>query len=330
MHLINRRQLGWNLGRALGVAALASAGLGARAQTGTPRILVGFPAGGSVDATARRLAETWRPRLGTVVVEQKVGAGGRIAVTTLKDAAPDGLTMLLSPSSMFTIYPHVFKRLQYKPATDAIAVSPVALSTCGFMVGPKVPESVRTLRQFADWAKAQPEPQGYASPAAGAMPHFLGNQFARAAGVALTHLPYRGAAPGLQDLMGGQVASGCFSVGDCLPHLPSGRVRVLGVTDARRSRFLPEVPTFEEQGFAGIQGVESCGLFLPARTPAAQVERLAELARAAVKDPAVIETLAKLGFEPIASGPEDYARQLAQERDRWAPVVAASGFSSDD
>ena len=102
------------------------------------------------------------------------------------------------------------------------------------------------------------------------------------------------------------------------------------MTDARRSRFLPEVPTFEEQGFAGIQGVESCGLFLPARTPAAQVERLAELARAAVKDPAVIETLAKLGFEPIASGPEDYARQLAQERDRWAPVVAASGFSSDD
>ena len=97
MHPINRRQLGWNLGRALGAAALASAGLGARAQTGTPRILVGFPAGGSVDATARRLAETWRPRLGTVVVEQKVGAGGRIAVTTLKDAAPDGLTMLLSP-----------------------------------------------------------------------------------------------------------------------------------------------------------------------------------------------------------------------------------------
>ena len=136
MHPINRRQLGWNLGRALGAAALASAGLGARAQTGSPRILVGFPAGGSVDATARRLAETWRPRLGTVVVEQKVGAGGRIAVTTLKDAAPDGLTMLLSPSSMFTIYPHVFKRLQYKPATDAIAVSPVALSTCGFMVGP--------------------------------------------------------------------------------------------------------------------------------------------------------------------------------------------------
>ncbi len=103
MHSINRRQLGWHLGRALGAAALTSAGLGARAQSGTPRILVGFPAGGSVDATARRLAETWRPRLGTVVVEQKVGAGGRIAVTTLKDAAPDGLTMLLSPSSMFTI-----------------------------------------------------------------------------------------------------------------------------------------------------------------------------------------------------------------------------------
>lgn len=316
-------------------ALLASAG-GAfsslvHAQQGVPRILVGFPAGGSVDATARRLAESWRARTGTTtVVEQKVGAGGRIALATTKDAPPDGLTLLLSPSSMFTIYPHVFKRLQYRPAADFIAVTPVALSTCGFMVGPKVPESVKTLRQFAEWAKGRPEAEGYASPAAGAMPHFLGNQFARAAGIALTHVPYRGAAPGLQDVMGGQVASGCFSVGDCLPHVPTGRVRVLGVTDARRSRFLPDVPTFEEQGFAGIHGVESYGLFLPAKTPAAQVDRINDLARQAVREGSVVEALAKLGFEPVSSTPDEYARQLAQERERWAPVVAASGFSSEE
>ncbi|WCM89102.1 Bug family tripartite tricarboxylate transporter substrate binding protein [Acidovorax sp. NCPPB 3576] len=327
MKNMNRRQAG------LALAGLAAAGLGApaRAQQGVPRILVGFPAGGSIDVVARRLAEQWRGRTGTTtVVEQKVGAGGRIALATLKDAPPDGLTLVLSPSSMLTIYPHVYKRLQYRPATDFIAVTPVALSTCGFMVGPKVPESVKTLRQFADWTKARTEPEGYASPAAGAMPHFLGNQFARAAGIQLTHVPYRGAAPGLQDLMGGQVASGCFSVGDCLPHLPTGRVRVLGVTDTRRSRFLPDVATFEEQGFAGIHGVESYGLYLPAKTPAAQVDRLLALAQQAIRDPAVVESLAKLGFEPVSSTPEAFARQLAQERERWAPVVAASGFSSEE
>jgi len=301
------------------------------AQQGVQRVVVGFPAGGSIDVVARRLAESWRARTGaTTVVESRVGAGGRIALTALKDAPPDGQMLVLSPSSMLTIYPHVYKRLQYKPATDFTPVAPVALSTCGFMVGPKVPESVKTLRQFSDWCKGRPEPEGYASPAAGAMPHFIGNQFARAAGIALTHVPYRGAAPGLQDLMGGQVASGCFSVGDCLPHIPTGRVRVLAVSDVRRSRFLPDVPTFAEQGFNGIQGVESYGLYLPARASAAVVERWADAARQAVQEPAVIEAFAKLGFEPASGTPEEFARQLAQERDRWAPVVAASGFSSEE
>lgn len=331
MTTMNRRQAGKALAGLAAAAGSWSLAGPAAAQQGVPRILVGFPAGGSIDVVARRLAESWRGRTGvTTVVEQKVGAGGRIALATLKDAPPDGLTMVLSPSSMLTIYPHVYKRLQYKPATDFIAVTPIALSTCGFMVGPKVPESVKTLRQFAEWTKAQTEPQGYASPAAGAMPHFLGNQFARAAGIALTHVPYRGAAPGLQDLMGGQVASGCFSVGDCLPHIPTGRVRVLGVTDTRRSRFLPDVATFEEQGFTGIHGVESYGLYLPARTPTVQIDRVGELARQAIREPAVVESLAKLGFEPVSSAPDDFSRQLAQERDRWAPVVAASGFSSEE
>ena len=140
-------------------------------RQGVQRIVVGFPAGGSIDVVARRLAESWRARTGaTTVVESRVGAGGRIALTALKDAPPDGQMLVLSPSSMLTIYPHVYKRLQYKPATDFTPVAPVALSTCGFMVGPKVPESVRTLRQFSDWCKGRPEPEGYASPAAGAMP----------------------------------------------------------------------------------------------------------------------------------------------------------------
>lgn len=313
------------------LAALAALPLAARAQGQPPRILVGFPAGGSVDTTARRFAEFARGKLAdTVLVEQKVGAGGRIAIGALKDAAADGQVLLISPSSMFTIYPHAYRKLAYNPATDVAAVAPLALSTCGFGVGPMVPATVKTLQQFADWAKANPDKAAYASPAAGAMPHFLGNQFERAAGLKLTHAAYRGAAPGMQDLMGGQIASGCFSIGDFLPHLASGRVRLLGVTDRQRSRFAPDAPTFEEQGFKGIVGVESYGLFVPARTPQAVVDKLADIARAAVREPAVVEALAKLGFEPLSLAPADYARRLAAEREYWGPVVKASGFSSDD
>lgn len=313
------------------LAALAAAPFAARAQGQPPRILVGFPAGGSVDTTARRFAEFARGKLAeTVLVEQKVGAGGRIAIGGLKDAAPDGQTLLISPSSMFTIYPHAYRKLAYNPVSDVIPVAPLALSTCGFGVGPMVPATVKTLQQFADWAKANPDKAAYASPAAGAMPHFLGNQFEHAAGLKLTHAAYRGAAPGMQDLMGGQIASGCFSIGDFLPHLASGRVRLLGVTDKSRSRFAPDAPTFEEQGFKGIVGVESYGLFVPAKTPQAMVDKLADVARAAVREPAVVEALAKLGFEPLSLSPADYARRLTAERDYWGPVVKASGFSSDD
>ena len=322
--LINRRD---------GLLALAAllAGAGARAQSALPRILVGFPAGGSVDTSARRVAEAWRGRMAeSVLVEQKVGAGGRLAIAALKDAPPDGLTLLLSPSSMFTIYPHAYKKLAYKPESDVIPVSPLALSTCGFGVGPMVPPTIKTLSQFADWAKANPQSAAYASPAAGAMPHFLGNQFERAAGMKLIHVPYRGAAPGMQDLMGGQIASGCFSIGDFLPFLSSGRVRLLGVTDAKRTRFAPEVPTFAEQGFKGIDGVESYGIFLPAKTPAATVDRIADLVRLALREPAVSEGLSKLGYEPFSLSPSEYARRLAAEREQWGPIVKASGFSSED
>lgn len=313
------------------LAALAAAPFAARAQGQPPRILVGFPAGGSVDTTARRFAEFARGKLAeTVLVEQKVGAGGRIAIGGLKDAAPDGQTLLISPSSMFTIYPHAYRKLAYNPVSDVIPVAPLALSTCGFGVGPMVPAFVKTLQQFADWAKANPDKAAYASPAAGAMPHFLGNQFEHAAGLKLTHAAYRGAAPGMQDLMGGQIASGCFSIGDFLPHLASGRVRLLGVTDKARSRFAPDAPTFEEQGFKGIVGVESYGLFVPAKAPQATVDKLADVARAAVREPAVVEALAKLGFEPLSLSPADYAKRLTAERDYWGPVVKASGFSSDD
>lgn len=323
---LNRRHF------SIAAAAFAASLTGvARAQAGLPRILVGFPAGGSADATARRLAEVWRGKLADqVLVENKVGAGGRLAVVALKDAAPDGLTMLLSPASMLTIYQHAYRKLQYNPAADVMPVTPVCRYAFAFGIGPKVPEAVKTLPQFLDWAKANPKEAAYASPAAGAAPHFLGNMLERASGVSLQHVPYRGAAPGLQDLMGGQIASAMETIGDFLPHLASGRVRILAVTDSARSRFLPEVPTFAELGFKNLVATETYGLFLPAKAPAAVVDKLQGLAHDAVRDKTVIEAFAKLGFEPMAQSPDAYAKLLATEREQWGPIVKASGFSSDD
>lgn len=312
-------------------AALAGLSEPLRAQAATARLLVGFPPGGSVDVSARRVADAWRGRLAeTVLVEQRVGAGGRLAIVALRDAPADGGTLLLSPSSMLTIYPHVYRKLAYRADADLLPVTPIANATCGFGVGPMVPATVKTLADFAAWARAHPDRSAYATPAAGAMPHFLGDQFRRAAGITLTHVPYRGAAPGLQDLMGAQVAAGCFILGDFLPHLPSGRLRILGVTDHQRSRFAPTVATFAEQGFKGIIGVESYGLFLPPRASADVVDKVFDLARLALREPAVIEGLAKLGFEPLILSPQDYAKRLAAERAQWGPIVQASGFSSDD
>jgi tripartite-type tricarboxylate transporter receptor subunit TctC len=270
-----------------GLGALAASSalglpLAARADGPPPRLLVGFPAGGSIDAVARLLAAAWRTRFAAPpLVEQRVGAGGRIAVVALKEAAPDGLTLLLSPASIFTIYPHVYRRLPYDPVADVLPVTSVCDYVCGFGVGPLVPETVKTLADFVAWVRAHPRLGAYGSPAAGAMPHFLGTQFTRAAGIDLTHVPYRGAAPGLQELMGGQIAAGVFALGDFLPYLAGGRLRLLAVADERRSRFAPAVPTFAEQGYPGLHGVESFGLFLPARAPVEAARRLFDLARAA-------------------------------------------------
>jgi tripartite-type tricarboxylate transporter receptor subunit TctC len=296
-----------------------------------PKLLVGFPAGGTVDAVARLLASAWRADgAAPPIVEQRVGAGGRLAVRALVDASPDGATALLSPASMFTIYPHVFRRLAYEPVTDVLPVTSVCHYVCAFAVGPMVPAQVRTVPDFVAWVRVNPGLGAYGSPAAGAMPHFLGTQFARTAGISLTHVPYRGAAPGLQELMGGQIASGMFALGDFLPHLAGGRLRLLAVADESRSRHAPAVPTFAEQGYRGLYGVESFGLFLPGRAAGGTVNRLFEMASAAIQQPAFTDGLARFGFEPSLLEPTAYARQLALERERWGPVVKASGFSADD
>ncbi len=205
---INRRRF-TAFGVAVGASASAATFVGrpAFAQSEPLRIVVGFPAGGIVDIIARDLGEALKPHLGgrSVIVEAKPGAGGRIGVTTVKNAPPDGNTLLLTPSSIMTLYPHVFNKLGYDAQKDFAPISTVCMSANALAVGAHVP--VKTLAEFIAWCKANPKDANYASPGAGSAPHFLGAQIAGAAGIEMLHVPYKGAPDILNDLYGGRISS---------------------------------------------------------------------------------------------------------------------------
>src|SRR5256714_13575369 len=199
------------------------------------KIISGFPAGGTVDVLARRVAERLRGGYArAVIVENKPGAAGQIGVATLKDSPPDGSVMLLTPSSMLSIYPYIFQKLQYR-LEDVAPASLAAYINHGLAVGPAVPESVKTLKDFFAWSKVNADKASYGSPGAGSMPHLIGVLLAKASGTELRHIPYRGAQPGVQDLLGGPIASVLRPIGDFIPHVKARKPRVGALSRQARS-----------------------------------------------------------------------------------------------
>lgn len=316
----------------LALAAPAAGWLPAFAQTGgtTGRLLVGYPAGGTLDTTARQLAEAWRKQGRQYIVDNRAGAAGRIANGQLKREKPDASTLLCTHASALTIYPHVYARLPYDPATDFVPVSPLVAATCALGVSAAVPATVKSLDDYVAWARRTPGGASYASAAAGSVSHFLGYQLSEAGGLKLQHVGYRGSAPAMQDLIGGQIPAYFGFVADFLPYLQSGRVRILGVAAEKRSPFLPGVPTFAEQGLAKIRGGETYGVFAPPATPDAVVKSLHESIVAASKDPGLRAAFEQVGLETYTLAPQEYAKQLQREREFWRPVVPASGFRSEE
>jgi tripartite-type tricarboxylate transporter receptor subunit TctC len=310
-----------------GLAALAALPGTVRAQPGTVagKILVGFPAGGTMDTVARRLAEAWRST-GTYVVDNRVGAAGRLATAQLKREKADGSVLLCSHTTAFSIYPHVYPKLGYDPVLDLKPVAALASTTSAFAISSAVPASVRNLADYIRWTRDKTATNVYASPAAGTLSHFLGYRLDQAARIGLTHVPYKGSVPAMQDLLGGQVPAYIGFVGDFLPHLASGKLRLLAVTSERRSRFLPDVPTFAEQGYPTVTGSDNYGFFAPPQTPDAIVATLSEAVRSASRAPALIAAFEQSGLETTFIGPSDYHRLITAERETWRPVVAASGF----
>jgi len=306
----------------------------ARAQApvvGRPaRILCGFPAGGTVDLTCRLLAErlrgNWAPQ---VVVENRVGATGRLAIEEAVRAEADGATILITPASMVTIYGHLYgSRLRYDPLADLAPVTPVVLYPFSMAVGPGAP-GVTDLRGLIALARSR-NGLNYASPAAGSVPHFTGVMLARAAGVELVHVPYRGAAPAITDVIAGQIPATINVIGDQVEHHRGGRMRMIAVTSPQRLPRFPDVATFAEQGFPDLTADEWFGAFLPARATPALVGQLNAALRDAVAEPALRQNLIQREFEPAHSPAQDFAARIRAETTKWGPIVQASGFRPED
>jgi tripartite-type tricarboxylate transporter receptor subunit TctC len=319
--------------RFLGAASLGLLGSALpftlRAQSiDTAKILVGFPPGGTTDVMARMVAEKLRGGYAKVaVVENRPGAGGQLAVTATKDSAPDGTTLLLTPSSMLTIYPHTYKSLQYK-LDDVTPVSLAMHTHHVISVGPSIPDSVKTLKEFFAYCKANPDKAAYGSPGAGSMPHLIGVLLAKASGVEMRHVGYRGSAPGIQDLLGGQLPAFFGPVGDVIAHAKAGKVRPLGTSGAKRDAFLPSVATMGEQGFK-VALREWYAFFMPGKASADTVSRASAALQKALADGEVVERGRQFGLEVSSSSPRALADLLKADAAEWSGLAKETGFTAD-
>jgi tripartite-type tricarboxylate transporter receptor subunit TctC len=314
---------------ALALAVIAP--VGAQAQTalkGPLRIIVGFAAGGSSDIAARMLADRLKDSLGVpVIVENKPGAGGRIAAEALKNAAPDGTTFLLTPVVVPVLAPLVYKQLSYDPAKDFAPVAQVATYQFAFAVGPNHP--AKTVPEFVAWLKANTTQANFGSPAPGSLPHFFGLMFGKATGVELVHIPYKGGAPLAADLMGGQIPAGVDALSDMIELHRGGKIRIIATSGAQRSPLLPTVATFREQGFPAIEGTGWIGVYAPAKTPSTVIDQVSAAISAALRNPELRERFLNLGYEPTGTTPEQLAAIMVADTARWGPIIKASGFTAD-
>ena len=317
-------------GQTLFVLALPTASARAQMRADTLRILCGYPPGGSVDIVARKFAEKLGGRFAaTSMVENKPGAAGRLAVDDLKRAAADGTTALITPASVMTLYPHVYRRLAYDVFADVMPVCSVAATEFCLGIGPSVPAMVATFEDFVAWCKAAPAAPACANAGAGSLPHLMAVLLAREARIELAHIPYRGGSAAMQGAAAGEVPCALATEAGARPLVQAGKLRVLATSATERSTFFPRVATFAQLGMPVLTQREWFGVFVPARTPSATVAAIAEAWRVAAADADVRETFDKVGVRVEALAPAGLRAALRTEHDFWGPVVEASGFTPE-
>jgi tripartite-type tricarboxylate transporter receptor subunit TctC len=289
------------------------------------RMIVPFPAGGPADIFGRSFAQGLSEQLGQpVVIENIGGVGGVIGIDRAAKSAPDGYTLGFNSGSTLSIAPYSFAKLPYDVKKDFALITLVVRVPEVLAVHPSLP--VRSLAELISYAKANPGKVNFGSAGGGSITHLAGELLKAEAKIDLVHIPYKGAAPAVNDLLGGQVQMGIFDVPILLGHIRSGKLKALAVTSVTRAPTLPDVPTTAEGAYPNVTSDNWYGLVAPAATPAAVLKRIHAAAMVALRSAAVAEQFAKVGGVASPGTPQDYARFLAAEQAKWSRIVDAIGF----
>jgi tripartite-type tricarboxylate transporter receptor subunit TctC len=301
----------------------------AQAQVDKPiKILVGFPPGGSADMAARLVGERMAAELKQpVIIENKPGAGGRIAAEALKNASPDGSTLLLTPIVVPVLAPLVFSKLPYNPSTDFAPVAQIA--TFQFSLSVNAAHPAKSVPELINWMKANPAQANFGSPAPGSLPHFFGVMISTGANIDMVHVPFNGGAPLMNAVAGNQVSTGIDALVDQIEMHRAGKTRILATSGAKRSPLLADVPTFIEAGLKNVEGAGWLGLYATGKTPTATLNALNAAANKALSQAELRERFIKVGLEPTGGSAQDLADIMKRDTERWTPVVKASGFKAD-
>jgi len=313
----------------LAMAALLPLAAAGQSYPSRPvHVIVPFPPGGPSDIFARGLAQGMSPLLGQpVVVENTGGQGGVIGVDRAVKSAPDGYTIGFNSGSTLAIAPYSFAKLPYDVKKDFALITLVVRVPEVLAVNPSLP--VKSLQELVSYAKANPGKVNFGSAGAGSITHLAGELLKAEAKIDLVHVPYKGAAPAVSDMLGGQVQMGIFDVPILLGHIRNGRLRALAITSAHRAESLPDVPTTAELGYSNVTSDNWYGLVVPAATPADVQKRINAAAVTALKSPSIVEQYAKIGGVASPGTQEDYAKFLANEQAKWSKIVQAIGFKED-
>jgi tripartite-type tricarboxylate transporter receptor subunit TctC len=302
-----------------------------QARVDTLRVVCGYPPGGSVDIVCRKLAAQLGGGRTAVhaVADNKPGAAGRVAVDDVKRAPSDGSVMLVTPASVMTLYPHVYRQLSYDPFADLTPVSAVAATTFALAVGTRVPASVTNVGEFARWCRENPAAAQCGNPGAGSMPHLMALMLAREIGIEMTHVPYRGGNVAMQAVAGGEVTAALATEVSARPLAQAGKLRVIATSGTARSPAFPQAATFVEQGLPRLTQREWFGAFMPARTPAATVQAMADALNAVLQEPDVRESWERVGLLVERNSPAQLLAAMRNEHAFWGQVVLAYGFTPE-
>ena len=290
------------------------------------KIVVGFPPGGSADVLARLVADGMREDFSSVTVDNKTGAGGRIALNFVKAAKPDGQTVIVLPSGPMVLFPHVYKKLDYDAVKDFTPVSQLARFQFGVVSGPA--SNVKTVAEMISKARTDPSTASYGTPGQGTLPHFMGVMLEQAAGISLNHVPFQGGAPANNALLGGHIGYKFDVVSETAELHRNQKVRIIAVTGSQRDPQVPEVPTLKEAGIA-MEATAWFAMYGPAHLPPEALQRLEKSAMKAMSNPAMRERMLKLGYEPIGSNAAQLAAAQQADLKRWEKPIKATGVVLD-